>query len=61
MLEILKENTDDLKLAIPCQDRLLELPINKALRFLGVIREAQLDEFNTLGLGEYRRIPCSEI
>ena len=54
MLEILKENTADIDLTIPWPDRLLELPINKALRFLGVIREARLDEFDTLGLGEYK-------
>lgn len=54
------QNTDT-DIAIPYPDRLLESPINKALRQLGVIRDAGLDEFDTLGLGNYRHMPYNDI
>lgn len=47
--------------SIPYPDRLLECPINKALRQLGVIRDSKLDEFDTLGLGNYRHMPNNDI
>lgn len=61
ILETYKENTANIDITIPWPNRLLESPINKALRYIGVIRDGQLDEFDTLGLGKYRHMPCSEI
>ena len=37
--------------------RVLNSPINSALRELGVIRNAELDEFDTMDLGNYRSMP----
>lgn len=39
-------------------DTMLNLPINSALREIGVSRDSGLDEFDSLGLGNYRHMPC---
>jgi len=56
LLSTHKEN-DDADTSVPYPDNVLMQPINIALRELGVIRDVSLDEFDTMGLGNYRRIP----
>ena len=46
---------------IPYPERLKEEPINQVLRTIGVERKKNLDEFDTLCLGNYRHMPYNEI
>jgi len=61
LLESYKGDTRNIDPTIPWPDRLLDEPINKVLRKIGVLRNPDLDEFDTLGLGEYRHMPYNEI
>lgn len=61
LLEVYKEGNAEIDVTLPYPDRLLMMPINKALRRLGVVRETVSDEFDTLELGEYRHMPNDEI
>lgn len=61
LIEAYKENTSDIDGTIPYPDRLLNSPVNKALRRLGVVRKTKCDEFETLELEEYRHMPHNEI
>jgi len=57
LLKTYKSDIDDIDTATPSPDRFLDKPINTVLRQFGVIRMAALDEFDTLGLGNYRNMP----
>ena len=61
LMEVYRSSTDDINIDAPSPERLFEQPINKALRQLGVIRNIELDEFDTLGLGNYRHMPYNDI
>ena len=61
LLNSYKGSTHDIDPAIPWPKRLLEEPINRVLRKIGVLRNPDLDEFKTLGLDEYRHMPYSKI
>ena len=61
LIEVYKGGDSDIDTTMPWPERLLEQPINKVLRKIGVLRNPELDEFDTLGLGEYRHMPYNEI
>jgi hypothetical protein len=50
---VLDEKNIEIDEALPFPDRFFKLPINMALRYLGVKRDLGYDEFDTLRLGNY--------
>lgn len=61
LIETFLESTSQIDTALSYPQRLLQSPINKALQKIGVIRERQYDEFDTLGLAEYRFMPDCDL
>lgn len=61
LIEAYEQDNETIDVTLPYPDRLFTSPINSALRRLGVIREAGCDEFDTLGLAEYRHMPDDEL
>jgi hypothetical protein len=53
LLEVLDEKNIEIDEALPFPDRFFNLPINTALRYLGVKRDSGYDEFDTLRLGNF--------
>lgn len=52
-----KGSTTGIDVTNPYPERLLDEPINKALRSLGVIRDNDKDEFDTVGLPNHKYMP----
>jgi len=61
LVESYKSDTGSIDISIPWPERLLDEPINKVLRKIGVQRTQGLDEFDNLGLGNHRHMPYNEI